>query len=520
MKINRSQNASRNIIVGGLLKLYQILVPFVMRTLMIYFMGVQYLGLNSLFTSVLSVLNLAELGVGSAMVYSMYKPIAEDDKVTICALMNLYKIYYRIIGIIIGVAGLVITPFVPKLIKGTVPDGISVYALYLLNLGATVLSYWMFAYKNSLLSAHQRTDVASKVAMLTSTVQYILQAFVLCFLKNYYMYVICVLICQVTYNIIIAIITTRMYPEYDAKGSISSEEKAVINQRIKDLFTSRLGMVILNSGDTLVISGYMGLISLAVYQNYFFIVSSVTGFITVIFGSVTAGIGNSIVTETEEKNYNDLVKFTFMISWLCTFCVCCFLCMFQPFMRLWVGADLLLPFSIVICLCIYFYMWQINQLINVFKDAAGMWHEDRFRPMTTAFTNLIANLILVQFWGLYGIVFSTIISWIIVGWPWLFHNLFNYLFDHAHLKHYLTKLVTFTAVAVVVSAITARIGHFINYNDVTTLILRFLLCLVLPNVMMLLIYLRSKELRESILLVDKMTKGKLKLNRIFAKVLD
>ena len=151
MKLERTQNAKRNIATGLPLKLYRTLMPFIMRTALIYLLGAQYLGLSSLFTSILEVLNLAELGVGSAMVYSMYKPIVEDDDATICALMNLYKKYYRIIGLMVLAAGLVLLPFVPSLIHGDVPQDINVRVLYLMYLGTTVLSYWLFAYKNSLL---------------------------------------------------------------------------------------------------------------------------------------------------------------------------------------------------------------------------------------------------------------------------------------------------------------------------------------------------------------------------------
>ena len=159
MKVERTKNATRNIAFGFALKIYQLAVPFLMRTAMIYFMGVQYLGLNSLFTSILQVLNLAELGVGGAMVYSMYKPIAEDDKATICALMRLYKKYYHVIGGIIAIAGIAITPLIPSLVKSDLPAGLNIYVLYLLNLAATVLSYWLFAYKNSLFQAHQRLSL-------------------------------------------------------------------------------------------------------------------------------------------------------------------------------------------------------------------------------------------------------------------------------------------------------------------------------------------------------------------------
>lgn len=145
--MNKTKNAMRNIIFGMGLRLYQIIVPFLMRTAMIYFMGIEYLGLNSLFTSILQVLNLAELGVGSAMVYSMYKPIAEDDKDTICALLKLYKKYYFFIGLVIATIGIIITPMITKLINGEVPGDINIYVLYILNLSATVITYWLYAYK-------------------------------------------------------------------------------------------------------------------------------------------------------------------------------------------------------------------------------------------------------------------------------------------------------------------------------------------------------------------------------------
>ena len=233
MRIERTKNAVRNMIFGSILKAYQILLPFIMRTAMIYFMGVQYLGLNSLFTSILQVLNLAELGVGSAMVFSMYKPIAEDDSTTICALMKLYKTYYRIIGLIIAVVGIICLPFIPYLIKSDIPKGMNIYVLYLLNLSATVLSYWLFAYKNSLLQAHQRVDIMSKVTFMTNTIQYLLQFFVLVIIKNYYAYLIVSLFMQAVTNIITAVVVSKKYPNYKAKGKLSKDYIIKINQRIE-----------------------------------------------------------------------------------------------------------------------------------------------------------------------------------------------------------------------------------------------------------------------------------------------
>lgn len=499
-------------VFGIILKVYQIIVPFLMRTAMIYLMGVQYTGLNSLFTSVLQVLNLAELGVGTAMVFSMYKPIAEDDDVQICALMRLYKIYYRIIGLVIAIVGGILTPFIPHLIHGSVPSGINIYILYILNLSATVLTYWLFAYRNSIFDAYQRIDVINKVTLITNTIQYAIQFFVLWEFHNYYMYVIALLFSQVMNNILIAIQSKRMYPQYDPVGIVSKEEKTEINHRIRDLFTSRVGGVIVNSADTLVISAFLGLRMLTVYQNYYYILTALIGIVNVAFQASTAGIGNSLILETQEKNFNDLKKFTLFVSWIATICSCCLLCIYQPFMKLWVGPKLLLPFSAVVCMVIYYYVFEINQLINTYKDAGGIWHVDRFRPLVTAIANLCMNLIMVQFWGIYGVLLSTVLSMVIVGMPWLFHNLFTTLFEKNKFKEYFYIVLKYSFVAILSSVLCILICKFIDGNLVMTIILRGIICIIFSNIIFILFSYRDNEFVECIEMIEKISKYKIKLD--------
>lgn len=508
-KIERTKNASRNIVFGVILKAYQILVPFLMRTAMIYLMGVQYLGLNSLFTSILQVLNLAELGVGAAMVYSMYKPIAEDDNTAICALMKLYRTYYRVIGLVIALVGCVLTPFVPHLIKSDVPAGINIYVLYLLNLGATVLSYWLFAYKNSILQAHQRTDVVSKVTLITTTIQYGLQLIVIWAFHNYYLYVIVMLATQALNNIVTALYADRLFPQFMPRGSVDKIQVKRINQRIRDLFTSKIGSIIYDSADTIVISAFLGLTVLAVYQNYFYILNSITGLIAVVFSACTAGIGNSIVMESKEKNYQDLNKFTFIIAWLAGFCSVCLLCIYQPFMELWVGKDLMLSLSAVVCFVIYFFVRQFNALFNLYKDASGMWHEDRLRPLAAALTNLVLNLILVQFIGIYGILLSTVLAILCVGMPWLLHNLFTVIFEKKHMWHFIRRLAKYTSVVLFSCVVTYFICSKFSIGLIPTILVRGVICIIVPNLIYYLTFRNTEEYRQTLLLVDKMTKGKM-----------
>lgn len=507
MKIERTKNATKNIIFGTILKIYQIIIPFVMRTAMIYLLGVEYLGLNSLFTSVLQVLNLAELGIGTAMVFSMYKPIAEDDDIIICALMKLYKIYYRFIGIVIFISGLIICPFIPKLIKSGVPSDMNVYVLYILNLMVTVLSYWLFAYKNCLLQAHQRSDIVSKITLIINTIQYVLQFLLLFIFRNYYYFIIAALAGQIAINITTAIVVDKIYPGYKAKGKLPKNVIKDINKRVRDLFTAKVGGVIVNSADTIVISTFLGLTVLAIYQNYYYILTAIIGIIGVIFSSCTAGIGNSIIVESKEKNYNDLNKFTFIISWLAGFCACALLCLYQDFMKLWVGNHLLLDFSCVICLVIYYFVYEVNSVLLLYKDAAGIWHKDRYRPLVTALANLIMNLILVNFIGIYGVILSTVLSTLLIGFPWLIHNLFTEIFN-VNPKDYLIKLLKYVVTTIIITVVTYFICSFVKYNLIVSLIIKGLLCFGVSNFLFFVIYSRTKEMKDTKQLVRKMMKIK------------
>lgn len=510
MRIERTKNASRNILFGILLKVYQIILPFVMRTIMLYILGEKYLGLNSLFSSILQVLNLAELGVGAAMVFSMYEPISKDNTKKICELMKLYKLYYFVIGLVIALIGSILTPFIPKLIQGEIPLDINIYILYYLNLGATVLSYWLFAYKNALLQAHQRNDIISKVTLCTTTIQYMLQIVVLIALKNYYLYVITILFTQSFTNVLIALIVDKIYPQYQPVGEISVSERKQINSRIKDLFTAKLGGVIVNSVDSIVISAFLGLTVLAIYQNYFFILNAVIGLIAIVFNACTAGIGNSIIVETKQKNYEDFSKFTFIISWISGYCCCCFLCLYQPFMELWVGKSYMLNFSAVISFCIYFFIFELNQLLNTYKDAAGIWHKDRFRPLVTALTNLILNLFFVQFMGIYGVIFSTVLSMFFIGMPWLLSNLFTTLFNKNQLFGYVKKIVIYSVIVTVSCVVTYSVCTLFYLDAIQTILIRIIICCVVPNFIYLCVYRSLKEYKQSLSLLNYMTKGKFK----------
>lgn len=496
------------------MKVYQIIIPFVLRTIMIYVMGVQYLGLSSLFSSILNVLNLAELGVGSAMVFAMYRPIAHDDEKTICALMRQYRKYYRVIGLVIGVAGLLLTPAIPHLITGDVPEDMNVYVLYLLNLGATVLTYWLFAYKNSVLQAHQRTDVCSIIAVVTYSLQCLLQIVVLVIYKNYYYYVIVALATQALNNIVTAVMATKLYPQYRPAGKMSREEIRSIRRKIMDIFTAKVGSVVLKSSDSIIISAFLGLSVLAVYNNYFFVATSIIGVIEIILSSMMAGLGNSYVVETKEKNYQDLEKFTFMFLWLTGVCTCCFLGMYQPFMEIWTGRDLMLQFGAVICFAAYFFVHTLNRLLSNYKDAAGLWHEDRFRPLVTAMANVALNLWWVHTWGIYGVLLSTVVSMVLIGMPWIIQNLFTSFFERSLMRRYVSHLLRHVLLTVVAGALVCGLCIWLPMSPWPKLIVSAFVSVIVPNVLFLIFLRKDESFEQSVYFLDRLTKHKLGLSKL------
>ncbi len=464
MKIERTRNTITGTITGLLQKIVMLIIPFIIRTIFIHTLGIEYLGLNSLFTSVLQVLNLAELGVGAALVFSMYRPIAEDDNDKICALMGLYRKYYRIIGLVILVLGLAIIPFIPILIKGNPPSDINIYVIYGMSLSNTVLSYWMFAYRNCLFQAHQRMDIVNLISLIISILSYSCQIFCLLHFHNYYLYLGIGILSQLLNNLVTALVSINFYPSYVPKGELEKDEIKEINKKVRSLFTAKLGFVVHRSFDTIVVSSFLGLSLLAIFQNYYYIISSVTGLVMIFYGAAQAGVGNFLVLHNDEAKKELLYKFQFISMMIVCVCSCCFINLYQPFMIMWVGRDYLLPFPLVVLFVISFGLDIFMRPLLMLKDSGGIWNEDKYRPLTVAFTNLGLNLLTVRWLGLYGVIGSTILSMVIVAAPWLIMNINKYMFDF-DIRKFLFENLKYSAVIVSCCLCTYSICHLLSQNN-------------------------------------------------------
>ena len=217
----------------------------------------------------------------------------------------------------------------------------------------------------------------------------------------------------------------------------------------------------------------------AQYGNYYYIMNAVCGFILIFYSSMTAGIGNKLVTDSLEENYTLFKNLSFINTWLVGWCSICFLCLYEPFMKIWVGEDLQLGMLFVLLMVVYFFIYEIQRTVLTFKDAAGLWHKDKFRPYVSMLVNVVSNLILVQFIGIYGIVVSTILSFFI-SVPWANHVLFKYLFKKSSVIN-LLRMAKGLLITVVAGTLTFGVCCCCG-EGVLGILARLGICFVLPNI--------------------------------------
>lgn len=511
-KNERTKNATRNIVWGILSKIIGLGLPFCTRTAMIYTLGMQYIGLSSLFSAVLSVLSFAELGIGNAVVFSMYKPIAEEDDSKVCALLSLYKKAYRIIGVVILTVGIAIIPFLHNMIAGDIPNDINLSVLFSIYLINTVLGYFLCAYKQSLFVASQRMDIVSKIAMCLQAVSGVLQITVILLVRNYYIYVIVVPIITCINNIWISYLADRYYPQYACRGYVEKTELKEIRRKVGGMVFQKIGGIVLSSVDTLVISAVLGLTSLALYQNYYFIITSLFGFLTVIMQSLIASVGNSVASESVEKNYRDFNKFNFIYIWIISWCTVCLLCLYQPFMNLWVGEANMFGMVMVILFAMYFFVHKWCDMLYVYQEACGIWWETKFIPLLAAAVNLVVNLVLVHIIGLPGILISTIVAVILIydtGYASVLFRTYFKKIDRGLYRYWCRQCCygMITSLAIVLTVFICNL--FTLQSGLAKLLVNGCICLVLPNVVFAIAYCNLPEFKEAYTMAGRIVRKKL-----------
>lgn len=497
--MSRSENSMRNIVTGIGGQLLNNFLKLLCRTVFIYTLGKEYLGISSLYTNILSILSISELGFSSAITYSLYKPLAENDIPKVQALMNFFRRAYKIIGLLILGVGLLLIPFLSHLMNG-VTERINIYLFYILYLIQTSVSYFFFAYKATLLIADQKKYISDIVIYNTQVIVIIIQIIILLFTHSFLLFTVIAIVGNVAQNLVIAKVADKKY-KYLKKSNVSLDNtnKKDVYRRVYAMSLYKVSTTIVNSTDNLIISSFISVLAVGIYDNYYLIVNAVRSMVIVVFQAFTASLGNLFATESKERNEFIFRCINFLNFWVVSFCSVCFLVLFQPFITLWIGSEYVFDYYIVVIIVANYATCYLQNAVLVYKDASGLFVKGKYRAVVSAVLNLILSIILVQYWGISGVFMGTIISRILTTWWYDAWLLYKHGFGMSPVKYYLRYIRSCTIIAIVTLLI-----NFVSMplSDTTwcNLVIKLIICIVAVNMIFYLLFGRSEEF---IYIVDK-----------------
>ena len=496
--MTRTQNIKKNLVFNIVKYVTNLLVRFILRTILIYYMGAEYLGLNGLFSNIFCFLNLAELGMGSAIVFSMYKPIAENDIEKVKSLQNLYKRFYIVISIIVGSFGLALTPFIELFMNGGIEADINVYVLYIMYLLQTLVGYWS-AHKRSLLFAYQRSDVENIITTICVVAMSFGQVVVLIITKNYYLYFSVSILFSLLECVLVQVVANGMYPEINGKAEkLDDGTKKEITKNVVALSMHKIASAIVTSTDNILISTFLGLTILGVYSNYSLIYSSIATCIGLLNTALQASAGDLVARSDTQYVYDKFKKTNFIFVYLSAMTTICLITLFQPFILKWTGdSKYLLDFSTVLLICFSYYFMQMRNGVGLYKGAAGLFWQDRYKAIAEAVINLVLSIVFAYFMGINGIVLGTIVSTLVAPFwvdPLI---LYKYYFKKSVKSYFLRYALDF-AIMLVCGVATYFICSFIPDTTILWLVVKFVACFVISNGLLILAYLPTGDIKNSV----------------------
>lgn len=461
----RIKNSIKNTKYSMLAQLTNLLVQFISRTIFIQILGKEYLGLNGLFSNVLTILSLADMGIGTVLTYTMYEPLAEKNTIKLQQLMSTYKKIYRIIAVIIAITGVCLTPILPFLIKDLpdIPNITLIYLLYLIN---TVISY-LYAYKISIINADQKNYITTINQQLFLIISNISMMIVLWFTHNYILYLITQIIFSFLSNLRLSRIADKMYPFVkNTKGhTLSIQEKKNIGKGAFAMILHKVGGVVINGTDNILISSMIGLNAVGIYSNYLLIINAVKQFLSAYSSSIIASIGNLSATEKAEKTHLVFKRILYSMFIFTSFCTICLFCLINNFITLWLGKSY--TFSVVISGVIVstFYITGMRQTALCFIDATGLFTKNKLKPIIESTLNLVLSIIITLKYGIIGIFLGTILSTVATCIFWEAHVLYKYLFHH-NITEYIMLFLKYAIITVISTIIPYWISTFIGADNI------------------------------------------------------
>ncbi len=504
----RQKNSFFNIL--GSLGSYFIsmIFQFITQACIVKILGIEYSGVNGLFTNILTMLSIAELGIGTTIIFKLYKPIANNDHEKIKSWLKYYNHCYKIVALSIAIFGLIITPFIPVIagVNNNIRENIVL--LYLISLLDTVVSYIM-TYKRSLLYADQKNYVINIIHMGYTIFMNLTQIIILFTLKNYIIFLLIKIIYRILENLIINIYVNKKYSFIKGKAkNISAAEKQDITSRIKAIFLQKISFVVNKGIDSILISIFISIASVGYYTNYNLIVTSIAGVIFQVMSSMTASVGNLLTEKNNQKNYLTYKKINMLNSFLTGISIALFLSLITTFINLWLGKSYILPIHITISFATYIYADSIRRAITMFKEAAGICKEDKYMYIYMTIINLLFSIILCYLFGMCGVILGTSISYLFL----IYYSYPKYVFAplfKKKIKYYYQEQFKYLIIIIATSFLSYLVCSMIPLNvSFISLLIKTFISIFIYTTSFYLIFRKTEEFNYYKKLLKKIVRNK------------
>lgn len=494
--MSRLENSTKNLFLSLGNSVFSSLLGLVSRTVFVYVLGSEYLGLAGLLGNVLGFLSISELGIAAAIGFSLYKPLAEKDYKSISALMSIYRKAYAIIGCIVFVSGIILFFSLDFFISSDQqPKGTDfAYFAFLLN---TVVGYFL-SYKTTLISSDNQGFRLVPINIGMNIVQTIAQIVVLLLLKNYAVYLAVQIICSMVIMFLQNRYITKKYEEVDfySKEQLRPEQKKQLKRNIGGLIIAKMGDYLVNSTDNLIITKLVSLSATGIYSNYLLIRNMVNGYIATIFSSITAGLGNIVAVESDERKKEVFDIMMFCAYYIYSFEAVCFLCLFNPFIgEIWLGKQYVFDAFTVLIIVINNYLTGLRMPLITMKGAAGTYMEDAWIPFAFAGVNLVASIILVKWMGIVGVFLGTIVGSLLTA-DWyrpiiIYHKVF-----HTSVRAYYKRYIKYIVLGFANMAIAYGLCRVINTSVLLLdFIIKMMISAMTPLIINSVLFYRTEEFK-------------------------
>ena len=492
---NYTKKSAINSSVGFITNVISCLIGFVSRAIFLRILTTEYLGVNGLFSNVLTMLSFAELGVGEAMAYAMYSPMKKQNTEKMKALIGFYKKAYRIIALVILLVGFILSFFIDYLItdKPDIPENIqTLFCLFLLN---NVVSYFM-VYKQSVLVVDQKQYVVALVRQFVHIALVVSQCVVLLITRNYYLYLVCQIVGTLSINFLLSIYVNRRYTWIKQNQSevIDKEEKRAIFKDVKALSISKIAGVVSNGSDSVIITKLFGLLAVGMISNYSLVISTINGFVWTALSSITGSLGRFNVDSSLERKRHVFRELYLLTFWIYAFVCICLMVLIDPFIMVWLGEQYLIEKPITTALIFIVYVSGLNFPFYTFRITGGIFDPMKYNYVLYAAVNIVLSIALGWWIGLVGVFMATFISRIICAEFKEGKIVFKDILQFSFFK-YLLLYVGSALMLAFTYAVTQYVTNLVPLDGWGGLVAKAFVCAALINLIFLLSFFKTNAFK-------------------------